>query len=148
MRVLVVEDHVGLARDIADGLRDRGFATDVAHDGAAALRKGVVYRYDVIVLDRDLPRVHGDAVCVALRDGGSDARILMLTAAAAIGDRVDGLNLGADDYLPKPFAFEELVARVHALARRAPAGPPVLVWGDLTLDRARRAATRAGRELR
>jgi len=147
VRVLVVEDHVELARDIAEGLRDRGIATDLAHDGAAALQKGVVYRYDVIVLDRDLPGVHGDAVCVALRDDGSDARILMLTAAAAIGDRVDGLNLGADDYLPKPFAFEELVARVHALARRAPAGAPLLVRGDLVLDWARRRATRAGREL-
>jgi DNA-binding response OmpR family regulator len=147
VRVLVVEDHVGLARDIAEGLRDRGIATDLAHDGSAALQKGVVYRYDVIVLDRDLPGVHGDAVCVALRDCGSDARILMLTAAAAIGDRVEGLNLGADDYLPKPFAFEELVARVHALARRAPAGPPRLVRGDLELDRAARRASRAGREL-
>jgi DNA-binding response OmpR family regulator len=147
VRVLVVEDHAELARDIAEGLRDRGIATDLAQDGAAALYKGAVYRYDVIVLDRDLPGVHGDAVCVGLRAGGSDARILMLTAAAAIGDRVEGLNLGADDYLPKPFAFEELVARVHALARRAPAGPPVLVSGDLKLDRARRRATRAGREL-
>src|SRR6478609_6947165 len=147
VRVLVVEDHVELARDIAEGLRDRGIATDVACDGVAALQKGVVYRYDVILLDRDLPGVHGDAVCVALRDGGSDARILMLTAAATIRDRVEGLNLGADDYLPKPFAFEELVARVHALARRAPAGPPVLVSGDLKLDRAARRATRAGREL-
>ena len=146
-RVLVVEDHVELARDIAEGLRDRGIATDLANDGAAALQKGVVYRYDVIVLDRDLPGVHGDAVCVALRDRGSDARILMLTAAATIGDRVEGLNLGADDYLPKPFAFEELVARVHALARRAPAGPPFLVRGDLALDRAGRRATRARREL-
>ena len=147
VRVLVAEDHVELACDIAEGLRDRGIATDVAHDGPAALQKGVVYRYDVIVLDRDLPGVHGDAVCLALRDGGSDARILMLTAAATIRDRVEGLNLGADDYLPKPFAFEELVARVHALARRAPAAPPLLVRGDLALDRARRRATRAGREL-
>jgi DNA-binding response OmpR family regulator len=147
VRVLVVEDHAELARDIAEGLRDRGIATDLALDGAAALQKGLVYGYDVIVLDRDLPGVHGDAVCVGLRDGGSDARILMLTAAATIGDRVEGLNLGADDYLPKPFAFEELVARVHALARRAPAAPPVLVRGDLKLDRARRRTTRAGREL-
>jgi DNA-binding response OmpR family regulator len=147
VRVLVVEDHVELARDIAEGLRDRGIATDLAYDGSVALQKGVVYRYDVIVLDRDLPGVHGDAVCVALRDGGAEARILMLTAAAAIGDRVEGLNLGADDYLPKPFAFEELVARVHALARRAPAGPPRLVRGDLMLDRAARRVTRAGREL-
>jgi DNA-binding response OmpR family regulator len=147
VRVLVVEDHVELARDIAEGLRDRGIATDLAHDGGAALQKGLVYRYDVIVLDRDLPGVHGDAVCVALRDRGSEARILMLTASAAIGDRVEGLNLGADDYLPKPFAFEELVARVHALARRAPARPPLLMSGDVVLDRARRQATRAGREL-
>jgi len=147
VRVLVVEDHVELARDIAEGFRDRGIATDLAHDGAAALRKGTVYRYDVIVLDRDLPGVHGDAVCGRLRAGGSDARVLMLTAASTIGDRVDGLNLGADDYLPKPFAFEELVARVHALARRAPAGPPLLVRGDLALDRAARRAFRGGREL-
>lgn len=147
MRVLVVEDHVELARDIAQGLRDRGIATDIAHDGSAALRKGAVYPYDVVVLDRDLPGIHGDAVCVGLRDGDSEARILMLTAAAAIGDRVEGLNLGADDYLPKPFAFEELVARVHALARRAPAGAPRLARGDVTLDRASRRVTRAGREL-
>jgi DNA-binding response OmpR family regulator len=147
VRVLVVEDHVELAGDIADGLRDRGIATDVAFDGAAALEKGVVNRYDVIVLDRDLPKVHGDAVCVALGSAGSGARILMLTAAATIGDRVEGLNLGADDYLPKPFAFEELVARLHALARRAPATTPLMVHGDLVLDRARRRAARAGREL-
>ncbi len=147
MRVLVVEDHVELAEDIAEGLRDRGIATDLAHDGQAALQKGLVYRYDVVVLDRDLPLMHGDDLCVALRDGGSDARILMLTAAATIRDRVEGLNLGADDYLPKPFAFEELVARVQALARRAPTGPPVLVRADLALDRARRQATRGGREL-
>jgi DNA-binding response OmpR family regulator len=147
VRVLVVEDHAELARDIAEGLRDRGIATDLAYDGSEALQKGAVYRYDVIVLDRDLPGVHGDAVCVALRERGSTARVLMLTAAATIGDRVDGLNLGADDYMPKPFAFEELVARVHALARRAPAGPPVLISGDVVLDRAKRRASRAGREL-
>lgn len=147
MRVLVVEDHVELAEDIADGLRDRGIATDLAHDGQTALQKGLVHSYDVVVLDRDLPLMRGDAVCVALRDGGSEARVLMLTAAATIRDRVEGLNLGADDYLPKPFAFEELVARVQALARRAPTGPPVLVHADLTLDRARRRATRGGREL-
>jgi DNA-binding response OmpR family regulator len=145
--VLVVEDHVELADDIADGLRDRGIATDVAYDGATALQKGAVYQYDVVVLDRDLPGVHGDAVCVGLRDRGSDARILMLTAAATIGDRVEGLNLGADDYLPKPFAFAELLARIHALTRRAPAGPPLLARGDLKLDRAARRATRAGLEL-
>jgi DNA-binding response OmpR family regulator len=147
MRVLVVEDHVELADDIAEGLRDRGLAADIAYDGSAALAKSGLYRYDVIVLDRDLPLVHGDAVCLALRHAGSEARILMLTAAASIGDRVEGLNLGADDYLPKPFAFEELVARLHALARRTPARPPVLVRGDLKLDRAARRATRSGREL-
>jgi len=147
VRVLVAEDHVELAHDIAEGLRDRGISTDVAFDGEAALYKGSVYRYDVIVLDRDLPGLHGDEVCRRLQDGRSDARILMLTAAATIRDRVDGLSLGADDYLPKPFAFAELVARVIALARRAPSGPPVLTRGDLALDRARRLATRAGQEL-
>jgi DNA-binding response OmpR family regulator len=147
VRVLVVEDHAELADDIADGLRDRGIATDIAYDGARALEKGLVNRYDVIVLDRDVPKVHGDAVCVALGNAKSEARILMLTAAASIGDRVEGLNLGADDYLPKPFAFEELVARVHALARRSPGAPPLLIWGELVLDRARRRAIRAGREL-
>jgi DNA-binding response OmpR family regulator len=147
VRVLVAEDHIELAKDIADGLRDRGIATDLAHDGVAALQKGLVYRYDVVVLDRDLPAMHGDRVCVALRDGGSDARILMLTAATTIRDRVEGLNLGADDYLPKPFAFEELVARVQALARRTPAGPTLLSRGDLQLDRARRQASRGDREL-
>ena len=147
MRVLVVEDHVEVANYVADGLREHGIATDVAYDGTAALQKGLVYRYDVVVLDRDLPGVHGDTVCASLRDGESDARILMLTAAATIGDRVQGLNLGADDYLPKPFAFEELVARVHALARRAPSRSPILVRGELSLDRARRQAFRAGREL-
>jgi DNA-binding response OmpR family regulator len=135
MRVLVVEDHVELAEDIADGLRDRGIATDLAHDGEVALQKGLVYRYDVVVLDRDLPLLHGDELCVALRNGGSDARVLMLTAAATIRDRVDGLNLGADDYLPKPFAFEELAARVQALARRAPTGAPVLLHRELSLTR-------------
>ncbi len=147
VRVLVVEDHAELANDIAEGLRDRGMATDIAYDGAKALEKGLLNRYDVIVLDSDVPKVHGDAVCVALGNANSGARILMLTAAASIGDRVEGLNLGADDYLPKPFAFEELVARVLALARRSPPAAPLLVRGDLVLDRARRRAIRAGREL-
>ncbi len=147
VRVLVVEDHPELANDIAEGLRDRGIAADIAYDGARALQKGRVHRYDVIVLDRDLPTVHGDEVCVALASAKSPARVLMLTAAGSIRDRVEGLNLGADDYLPKPFAFEELVARVHALARRSPATPPLLVQGELVLDRARRRAVRAGREL-
>ena len=147
MRVLVIEDHVELADDIADGLRDRGIATDVAYDGASGLQKGLVNRYDVIVLDRDVPQLHGDEVCTALGDGDSTARIMMLTAAAGIRERVEGLNLGADDYLPKPFAFDELVARLHALARRGPTGSPVLLRGELELDRAQRRAVRAGTEL-
>jgi DNA-binding response OmpR family regulator len=145
MRVLVVEDHVELANDIADGLRDQGIGADVAYDGSVAIEKAVLTRYDVVVLDRDLPRIHGDAVCVSLVGAGSRARILMLTAAGTVADRVDGLMLGADDYLIKPFAFAELVARVRTLARREPAAPPVLVRGDLVLDRARRRVSRAGR---
>jgi DNA-binding response OmpR family regulator len=145
MRVLVVEDHVELAADIAEGLRDQGIAADVAHDGSAAMEKALMMPYDVVVLDRDLPRIHGDAVCAALVNSASRARILMLTAAATVGDRVDGLSLGADDYLIKPFAFEELVARIRTLARREPAAPPVLVHGDLVFDRARRRVSRGGR---
>ena len=145
MRVLVVEDQKTLANRIAEGLRDQGMAVDVAYDGAAAVEITAVNRYDVVVLDRDLPRVHGDAVCASLVAGPSPARILMLTAAAAVEDRVDGLNLGADDYLPKPFAFTELVARVRALSRRAPSTPPVITRGDLTMDRARRRVSRDGR---
>ena len=134
-----------LADDITEGLRDRGIGADVAYDGSVAIEKAVMTRYDVVVLDRDLPRVHGDAVCAALTAASSEARILMLTASATIGDRVEGLNLGADDYLTKPFAFDELVARVHALARRAPAAPVIAVRGDLVFDRARRRVSRAGR---
>jgi DNA-binding response OmpR family regulator len=145
MRVLIVEDQVTLADDIADGLRDQGMAADVAYDGAAGLEKALLNRYDVVVVDRDLPKVHGDAICAALVGGSSQARILMLTAAGTIGDRVEGLNLGADDYLVKPFAFAELVARLRALARRAPATPPVVIKGDLAFDRARRRVSRAGR---
>jgi len=147
MRVLVVEDQKVLADRIAEGLRDQGIAADVAYDGADGLGKALLNRYDVVVLDRDLPRVHGDAVCASLAAGPSEARILILTAAAAVEDRVDGLNLGADDYLGKPFAFSELLARVHALARRRPSAPPVLVRADLVLDRTRRRASRAGRPL-
>ncbi len=147
MRVLVVEDHVALADDIVDGLRDGGFAADVAYDGVSGLEKALTSPYDVIVLDRDLPGMHGDVVCASLVSGPSTARILMLTAAAAVEERVDGLNLGADDYLPKPFAFVELIARIHALSRRTPATPPVVVRGDLLLDRARRRVTRAGRPI-
>jgi DNA-binding response OmpR family regulator len=147
MRVLVVEDQAELADDIADGLRDQGIGADVAYDGPTGLEKAQLNSYDVVVLDRDLPKVHGDAVCVTLAGSGSAARILMLTAAAAVGDRVQGLNLGADDYLGKPFAFEELLARVRALSRRAPAAAPVLTRGDIVFDRARRRASRAGRPL-
>jgi DNA-binding response OmpR family regulator len=145
VRVLVVEDQVELADDIGEGLRDRGFGADVAYDGAAGIEKALLYDYDVVVLDRDLPNVHGDAVCAALVNARRSARILMLTAASLVDDRVHGLNLGADDYLTKPFAFEELVARIHALARRSPSTPPVMRRGDLVVDRARRRVSRAGR---
>ena len=145
MRVLIVEDQVTLADDIADGLRDQGMAADVAYDGASGLEKALLNRYDVVVVDRDLPKVHGDAVCAALVGASSEARILMLTAAGTVGDRVEGLNLGADDYLIKPFAFAELVARLRALARRSPATPPVVIKDDLVFDRARRRVSRGGR---
>jgi DNA-binding response OmpR family regulator len=145
VRVLVVEDQKVLAGRIAEGLRDQGMAVDIAYDGATAMEITAFTSYDVIVLDRGLPRVHGDAVCAQLVAGPTAARILMLTAATEVEDRVDGLNLGADDYLCKPFAFEELVARVHALARRSPSAPPVVQRGDLTVDRARRRVSRAGR---
>ena len=145
MRVLIVEDQPTLADDIADGLRDQGMAADVAYDGATGLDKALMNHYDVVIVDRDLPRIHGDAVCAALVGAATQARILMLTAAGTIGDRVDGLNLGADDYLTKPFAFAELVARLRALARRSPASAPVAVKGDLVFDRARRRVSRGGR---
>jgi DNA-binding response OmpR family regulator len=147
VRVLVVEDQRVLCDRIAEGLRDQGMAVDVAYDGAYAMEVIAFTSYDVIVLDRDLPRVHGDAVCAQLVAGPATARILMLTAAAGVEDRVDGLNLGADDYLGKPFAFAELVARVRALARRAPSTAPVVRHGDLTVDRSRRRVRRAGREV-
>jgi DNA-binding response OmpR family regulator len=148
MRVLVVEDFEVLARSIATGLRREGMAVDVVLDGTEALRHLAVTRYEVIVLDRDLPGVHGDDVCRQIVVDGSDSRVLMLTAASTVKDRVDGLGLGADDYLPKPFDFAELVARVRALARRsAPAVPPTLHAADLTLDPARRTASRNGRRL-
>ena len=145
--MLVVEDQAELADDIADGLRDQGIGADVAYDGAAGIEKALMIAYDVVILDRDLPRVHGDAVCATLAAAPSPARILLLTASSTVSDRVDGLNLGADDYLTKPFAFAELVARVRALARRAPAAPPVTVRGDIVFDRARRRASRGGRPL-
>jgi DNA-binding response OmpR family regulator len=145
MRVLVVEDHATLAGRIAQGLRQAGMAVDTAHDGAAALEAATHTAYDVIVLDRDLPKVHGDRVCRILT--GSGPRILMLTAASDVADRIDGLELGADDYLGKPFVFAELVARVRALSRRAPSAPPVLRRGDLAVDRARHRASRGSRAL-
>jgi DNA-binding response OmpR family regulator len=145
VRVLVVEDQKVLADRIAEGLRDAGMAVDVVYDGAAAMEITAFTAYDVIVLDRDLPRVHGDAVCAGLVAGPAQARILMLTAAADVDDRVDGLNLGADDYLGKPFAFTELVARIRSLTRRSPSAPPVAVRGDLVVDRVRHRVSRAGR---
>jgi DNA-binding response OmpR family regulator len=148
MRVLIVEDHVDLAETLATGLRREGMAVDLAFAGDQALERAAVNDYDVVLLDRDLPRVHGDQVCRELIARGGRARVLMLTASGTIEDRVDGLSLGADDYLPKPFAFAELVARIRALARRAqPAVPPTLTRGDLTLDPAQRVARRAGRRL-
>jgi DNA-binding response OmpR family regulator len=148
MRVLIVEDHEELAETVATGLRREGIAVDVVLDGTSALQRAAVYGYDVIVLDRDLPGVHGDRVCEALVERGERARVLMLTASAGIEERVAGLSLGADDYLPKPFAFAELVARVRALARRAqPALPPVMTSGDLKLDPAQRVAHRGGERL-
>jgi len=148
MRVLVVEDHRELADTLATGLRREGMAVDVAWDGPSGLERTAVNRYDVVVLDRDLPGIHGDEVCQMLVSQGYPARVLMLTAAATIEDRVDGLACGADDYLPKPFAFAELVARIRALARRSqPALPPVLAHGDLKLDPGKRVATRAGQRL-
>jgi DNA-binding response OmpR family regulator len=148
MRVLLVEDHAELAETVAIGLRREGFAVDVAVDGRDALSHVALTDYDVVVLDRDLPGVHGDEVCRRLVGGDGDSRILMLTAAATISDRVEGLGLGADDYLPKPFAFAELVARIRALGRRAhPSLPPTLVRGELRLDPAHRVALRAGERL-
>ena len=148
MRVLVVEDFDVLATAIGSGLRREGLAVDVVLDGTEALAHLALTRYDVVVLDRDLPGVHGDEVCRQIVAAGSQSRVLMLTAAATVRERVDGLWLGADDYLPKPFDFAELVARVRALARRsAPAVPPTLESGDLTLDPGRRVAFRGGRRL-
>jgi DNA-binding response OmpR family regulator len=147
MRVLVVEDQVDLADDIAEGLRDQGMAADVAYDGEAGLEKVFLNRYDVVVLDRDLPKVHGDAVCAAVAGSPQPAPVLMLTAAGDVDDRVAGLNLGADDYLTKPFAFAELVARVRVLARRRAGTAPVITRGPLVFDQGRRLASRDGRTL-
>jgi DNA-binding response OmpR family regulator len=148
MRVLIAEDEPRIAGAVARGLRREGMAVDIAADGAAALYKARVVPYDVVVLDRDLPAVHGDDVCRTLNAEQPATKVLMLTAARTTDDVVSGLALGADDYLAKPFRFAELVARVHALARRAgTARPPVLRHGDLALDPARRTATRAGCDL-
>jgi len=148
MRVLVIEDDGELAGAIAAGLRQEQLAVDIANDGTAGLERALFTDYDVIVLDRDLPGRHGDDVCAELVKAGCRSRVLMLTAAASIEERVDGLSLGADDYLPKPFAFAELVARLRALMRRAqPPLAPVLEHNDLRLDPARRTVTRAGRIL-
>ena len=145
MRVLVVEDHKTLAARIAQGLRQAAMAVDVVHDGAAALESAATTAYDVIVLDRDLPVVHGDQVCREV--AGSGPRVLMLTAAGDVEDRIAGLELGADDYLGKPFVFAELVARVRALSRRTASAPPILYRGNLTVDRARHRASRDSRPL-
>ena len=148
MRVLVIEDDAELSEAIGVGLRRERMAVDVALDGPGGLDRALVTPFDVIVLDRDLPGLHGDDVCAELVAAGCRSRVLMLTAAATIEDRVGGLTLGADDYLTKPFAFAELVARIRALLRRAqPALPPVLSHGDLTLDPARRTARRGGQQL-
>lgn len=147
MRVLVAEDHPRLAETVASVLRREGIAVDVAFDGREALDRARLTAYDVVVLDRDLPGVHGDDVCRQLVDAGETA-VLMLTAAGTVQDRVAGLGLGADDYLPKPFHIAELVARVRALARRSRRSlPPILALGDLELDSARRTVTRAGQPI-
>jgi DNA-binding response OmpR family regulator len=145
MRVLIAEDERRLADAIARGLRREGMAVDLAPDGTDALIKARVVRYDVLILDRDLPGVHGDEVCRAIRGERPETGILMLTAAGALEDLVEGLSMGADDYLAKPFRFAELVARIHALARRAaPSRPPVLRHRDVELEPARRHVTRGG----
>jgi DNA-binding response OmpR family regulator len=146
MRVLVVEDHPRLAETVATVLRREGMAVDIAFDGREALARVALTTYDVVVLDRDLPGVHGDEVCRSLVADGCPSGVLMLTAAAGLEDRVMGLGLGADDYLPKPFHLAELVARIRALSRRSrPALPPILSCGDLRLDSGRRLVTRADR---
>lgn len=148
MRVLIVEDEERLANTIAKGLRREGMAVDVVLDGKSALNKAAVNNYDVVVLDRNLPIVHGDDVCKKLVANQTMSRILMLTAAGSIDERCFGLDLGADDYLPKPFALQELVSRIRALSRRAvPSLQPVLRMGDLVLDPARHLAERAGVDL-
>jgi DNA-binding response OmpR family regulator len=145
VRILIVEDEEPLADAVARGLRREGMAVDVALDGDEGHEKATVTRYDVVVLDRDLPGMSGDELCREIVASGQLTRVIMLTASGSVADRVEGLSLGADDYLAKPFAFDELVARVRALARRStPVTPPVLRAGDLELDPARRTVTRSG----
>jgi DNA-binding response OmpR family regulator len=145
MRVLVVEDQTELADSVARVLRREGMAVDIVYDGSEALERTSEVDYDVVVLDRDIPGVHGDDVCRSLVSRALQTRVLMLTASDTIADRVEGLSLGADDYLPKPFAYAELVARIRAVGRRSqPALPPILIQGDLHLDPAKRIATRSG----
>jgi DNA-binding response OmpR family regulator len=148
VRILIVEDEEPLADAIARGLRREGMAVDVALDGDEGHEKATVTRYDVVVLDRDLPGMPGDELCREIVASGALTRVIMLTASGSVADRVEGLSLGADDYLAKPFAFDELVARVRALARRAtPVTPPVLRAGDVELDPARRTVTRGGQQV-
>ncbi len=148
MRVLVVEDETQLADAVVRGLRREGMAVDVAYDGDDGFTKATTTRYDVVVLDRDLPGKSGDEICRSLTDEGVLTRVIMLTASGSIEDKVEGLALGADDYLAKPFAFAELVARVRALGRRAtPAAPPVLQVGDLILDPSKRTVVRSNRNI-
>jgi len=148
VRILIVEDEQPLADAVARGLRREGMAVDVAYDGDTGHEKASVTRYDVVVLDRDLPGMPGDELCREIAGSDSMTRVLMLTASGAVADRVSGLSLGADDYLTKPFAFPELVARLRALGRRAtPAAPPVLTARNVVLDPARRTVTRSGTDV-
>ncbi len=147
-RILIVEDEQPLADAVARGLRREGMAVDVAYDGDSGHEKAAVTRYDVVVLDRDLPGMSGDQLCTEIARSGAVTRVLMLTASGTVSDRVTGLSLGADDYLSKPFAFAELVARLRALGRRAtPAAPPVLNAADVVLDPSRRTVSRSGSQV-
>jgi len=148
MRILVVEDEIALADVVARGLRQASFAVDLAYDGEEAIEKAGATTYDVVVLDRQLPELHGDEICRQLIAMDNPPRIIMLTAAGNVDARIEGLTIGADDYLPKPFIMAELIARIRALARRPSAAtPPTLAVGDLVVDPAHHTATRAGREL-
>lgn len=148
MRVLIVEDERFLAEALQTGLRREAIAADVALDGDEALRRIQVTEYDIVILDRDVPGTHGDEIAAILARRHPTVRILMLTAAARLADKVGGFELGADDYMTKPFELEELVVRLRSLARRPPAaGPPVMEHGDLRVDPFRREAYRAGRRL-